>query len=178
MIGNRIEITKEFGDYQTPDYFAERVCQYIKRELKLEPDIALNQHWLGSFIEEENVFTHVKSVFGIEINKDYFDISQKKVSQIANKKDVDIQLFNEDIFVFDFDKIKNHISKEDNLLIIGNPPWVTNSELGSMESENVPIKDNFKRLNGMDALTGKSNFDIANTFYCNYWVSLRIITVQ
>ena len=74
---------------------------------------------------------------------------------------MDIQLFNENIFVFDFDNIKNHISKEDNLLIIGNPPWVTNSELGSMESENVPIKDNFKRLNGMDALTGKSNFDIA-----------------
>ena len=147
MIGNRIEITKEFGDYQTPDYFAERVCQYIKRELKLEPDIVLEPTFgLGSFIEASiNVFTHVKSVFGIEINKDYFDISQKKVSQIANKKDVDIQLFNEDIFVFDFDNIKNHISKEDNLLIIGNPPWVTNSELGSMESENVPIKDNFKR---------------------------------
>lgn len=163
MIGNRIEITKEFGDYQTPDYFAERVCQYIKRELKLEPDIVFEPTFgLGSFIEASiNVFTHVKSVFGIEINKDYFDISQKKVSQIANKKDVDIQLFNEDIFVFDFDNIKNHISKEDNLLIIGNPPWVTNSELGSMESENVPIKDNFKRLNGMDALTGKSNFDIA-----------------
>lgn len=88
MIGNRIEITKEFGDYQTPDYFAERVCQYIKRELKLEPDIVFEPTFgLGSFIEASiNVFTHVKSVFGIEINKDYFDISQKKYHKLLIKR--------------------------------------------------------------------------------------------
>jgi len=45
-------------------------------------------------------------------------------------------------------------------LIIGNPPWVTNSELGSIDSKNLPEKSNFKKHNGFDAITGKGNFDI------------------
>ena len=30
-----------------------------------------------------------------------------------------------------------------------------------MGSENLPLKDNFKGLKGLDAITGKGNFDIA-----------------
>lgn len=47
------------------------------------------------------------------------------------------------------------------LLVVGNPPWVTNSALGMMASDNVPAKANIKGYRGLDALTGKSNFDIA-----------------
>jgi hypothetical protein len=72
-----------------------------------------------------------------------------------------VVLFNENIFNFDFNKIKCEINKADNLLIIGNPPWVTNSELTSMDSDNLPNKENFKGLSGLDAITGKGNFDIA-----------------
>ena len=46
------------------------------------------------------------------------------------------------------------------VLILGNPPWVTNAELGSLQSANLPKKSNFKNLNGLDAMTGKGNFDI------------------
>lgn len=46
-------------------------------------------------------------------------------------------------------------------MIIGNPPWVTNSELSALGSNNIPQKSNFKQLDGLDAITGKSNFDIA-----------------
>jgi hypothetical protein len=49
----------------------------------------------------------------------------------------------------------------DPLLIIGNPPWVTNSELAALGSTNVPIKSNFQGRSGLDALTGKANFDIS-----------------
>ena len=45
-------------------------------------------------------------------------------------------------------------------LVIGNPPWVTNSELGSIDSNNLPEKSNFKKHSGLDAMTGKGNFDI------------------
>ena len=45
-------------------------------------------------------------------------------------------------------------------MVIGNPPWVTNSQLGSLGSNNLPIKTNFKGLKGLEALTGNSNFDI------------------
>lgn len=46
------------------------------------------------------------------------------------------------------------------LLVIGNPPWVTNSELGALGSSNLPNKVNSKGLRGIEALTGSSNFDI------------------
>ncbi|MBL8155811.1 MAG: SAM-dependent methyltransferase [Anaerolineae bacterium] len=54
-----------------------------------------------------------------------------------------------------------HWQANGRLLVIGNPPWVTNAELGSLASTNLPEKRNLKGLNGLDALTGASNFDIA-----------------
>lgn len=47
------------------------------------------------------------------------------------------------------------------ILIIGNPPWVTNAGLASLGSTNLPRKSNFQNLRGIEALTGKSNFDIS-----------------
>ena len=35
------------------------------------------------------------------------------------------------------------------------------SRLGVLESQNVPIKSNFQKHSGLDAMTGKSNFDIS-----------------
>jgi hypothetical protein len=53
------------------------------------------------------------------------------------------------------------INNDNVCLFIGNPPWITNSELSSIESTNVPEKANTKNLRGIEAITGKSNFDIA-----------------
>lgn len=47
------------------------------------------------------------------------------------------------------------------LLVLGNPPWVTNATLSRLESDNLPMKSNFKQLSGFSAITGESNFDIA-----------------
>lgn len=51
-------------------------------------------------------------------------------------------------------------------MVIGNPPWVTNTDLGKVNSRNLPIKTNYKRVKGIDAITGKGNFDIAESI-CN-----------
>lgn len=51
------------------------------------------------------------------------------------------------------------------LLVVGNPPWVTNSALGSLESQNLPHKHNLKGARGLDALMGESNFDIAEAIW-------------
>ena len=53
------------------------------------------------------------------------------------------------------------ISKTNKTLILGNPPWVTNAELSGFNSKNLPEKTNFKGFSGLEAMTGKSNFDIA-----------------
>jgi hypothetical protein len=61
------------------------------------------------------------------------------------------------------------------LLIIGNPPWVTNAELSVIGSSNVPNKSNYQNLNGLEALTGKSNFDISEWMLTREleWISGR-----
>lgn len=59
-------------------------------------------------------------------------------------------------------------SQAGSLLVVGNPPWVTNSELGGLESGNLPAKSNFKGQSGFGAKTGESNFDIAEFI----WIKL------
>jgi hypothetical protein len=55
------------------------------------------------------------------------------------------------------------------ILLLGNPPWVTNAELGTLGSANLPPKSNREGLVGLDALTGKSNFDISE------WMLVRLL---
>ena len=47
------------------------------------------------------------------------------------------------------------------LLVLGNPPWVTSAQLGALGSGNAPRKENRGGLRGLDAMTGKSNFDVS-----------------
>ncbi len=51
---------------------------------------------------------------------------------------------------------------ERTVLAVGNPPWVTSSRQGSFDMQNLPEKNNARfGLVGLDAMTGKANFDIA-----------------
>lgn len=159
MIGNKNII--EFGDYQTPILFVEKVCDYVKKKLSLNPKILFEPTFgIGNFIKGGiKAFPNVNKIYGIEINKSYYTSMIKELN--TSNYDVELNLFNENIFAFDFKKIKDKISKKDEILILGNPPWVTNTNLTSIESTNLPIKKNFKDLKGLDAITGKGNFDIA-----------------
>jgi hypothetical protein len=59
----------------------------------------------------------------------------------------------------------------DPILVVGNPPWVTNSALGALRSSNLPTKSNFQNHTGLEALTGKSNFDISE------WMLIMLLGV-
>lgn len=149
----------ERGDYQTPNEFTGKICKYISEKRKINPNIIVEPTFgIGNFIEQSiSNFNSIHSIYGIEISKKYFDYTQDRFANL-NKN---FNLYNESIFDFDFENIKSNINKEDKILIIGNPPWVTNTELETKDSINLPEKKNIKKLNGFDALTGKSNFDIA-----------------
>jgi len=79
-----------------------------------------------------------------------------------------INLYHCNIFDFDFKQVKSQIDNRE-LLVIGNPPWVTNTTLSSLNSKNLPKKSNFKNVKGIDAITGKGNFDIGE------FISLKIL---
>lgn len=143
---------KEFGDYQTPSHFTDELCVYLKNKTKLNPDVIIEPTCgVGNFIKSCASEFPESKLFGIEINKKYLDEIDISIPNLT--------LFNEDIFQFDFNKLE--LNKDEDILVIGNPPWVTNSELSKLESENLPIKSNFKDNVGFDSIMGDSNFDIS-----------------
>lgn len=146
---------KEFGDYQTPIDFAEKVCKYLKGKLDLHPDIIIEPSCgKGAFIKSALCFESAKKILGFEINSEYCKICEDEI------KDSRVSITKIDILRH---SLKSYTEKFENTLILGNPPWVTNSSLSRLGSKNIPKKSNIKNLNGMQALTGESNFDICET---------------
>lgn len=121
----------------------------------------------GSFILAcLRTFKSIEKIVAVEIFKTYiwetkFNILQYFIEQ-PNVKKSEIEIFHFNVFDFDFKQIsKAYLFDE--ILIIGNPPWVTNAKLSSLESVNLPSKSNFKNHSGLDAITGKGNFDIGES---------------
>jgi hypothetical protein len=145
----------EFGDFQTPAILAEKMVS-ILLELNVNPQIIIEPTCgTGEILFEATKRFKAEKSIGIEINPEYVSISENKANTHNN-----IQIINADIF-----QSYKAIIPSDNLsksiLFIGNPPWVTNSGIGTIEGSNLPNKSNIKGLRGIDAITGKSNFDIA-----------------
>lgn len=156
----------EYGDWQTPDQLAIRICLMLKNRGIAPTTILEPTCGEGSFIKAAlEVFNSIKRVYAIEIYKPYI----KKVEKLEKiYTSVEFCIFHQSIFDFDY-----NIIKDKNILILGNPPWITNSQLGSIGSENLPIKNNFKNHKGFDAITGKSNFDIAEYILISMFQNLH-----
>lgn len=149
----------ELGDYQTPLDFAKQVVSLLIRKYKLDPT-AIFEPTMGEghFISASvSLFPNVKKIFGLDINEDYINGFEKP----SNIEPNNVHLFCQSIFAFDYSEITKHLEPNENFLCIGNPPWVTNSALSSTDSINLPKKENLQHSRGFDAITGKSNFDIA-----------------
>lgn len=122
---------KELGDYQTPLNFANEVVKYIKDNYDFMPDFIIEPNCgIGNFFKAAEQYYKSKMI-GIEINKDY--------SEIAKRNNPKAVICNQSIFEYEWEE---NIKKFDNVLILGNPPWVTNTELGKLNSENLPQKTN------------------------------------
>lgn len=155
----------EYGDFQTNTDLANKVALHLTTK-NVSPEIVIEPTCgKGNFIVASlKQFDSIKKIFGIEIYKPYvweskFNIIDFYLNNPTENKP-EILIIHTSVFDFDFKTIaKENGTKE--ILIIGNPPWVTNSKLGSLNSSNLPKKTNFKNHNGLDAMTGKGNFDIA-----------------
>ena len=163
----------EYGDFQTNKQLANSICKLLKNK-EINPKILIEPTCgKGAFIISaiKNLDT-LQQVFGIEIQEKYlwqlkFELLEYFLKNpMANKPK--INLYHCSVFDFDFKQIKNQINNRE-LLVIGNPPWVTNSTLSTLNSTNLPKKSNFKNAKGIDAITGKGNFDIGE------FISLKIL---
>ena len=141
---------KSHGDYQTPIDFALKICNFLKTAKNLNPKVIFEPTCgIGNFLKAAQIF-NAEKYFGLEINPEYCKICNENIS---NEK---VTIANKNFFECN----KNFFPKSEKLLVIGNPPWVNNAELSKLNSNNLPQKNNFKNLCGLNALTGESNFDI------------------
>lgn len=153
--------SREWGDFQTPPGLAAQVCRYLV-ETGIAPRIIVEPTYgTGNFILAAlKSFPMAELVYGVEIQEKYewclkFTLLIEALHN--HRPTAEIELHKGDIFTHRF---PDGILKAQDILIIGNPPWVTNAELGTLGARNLPTKRNIKALRGMDAITGKSNFDI------------------
>jgi len=143
----------EFGDFQTPIGLARQVVQLLRHEGINPATVVEPTCGTGAFVDASlSGFDHIQKLVAVEINDahfrgDFFQINWKALLQ----------------------------DLPDPVLVIGNPPWVTASQLAQIGSTNLPRKSNFQGRPGFDAISGKSNFDIAEWMIIHLleWLSDR-----
>ena len=160
------ETIRDYGDFQTPCQLTDKICRYISN-LGFNPDVIIEPTCgKGNFVVSSlKFFPGVKYFYCIDIQEKYDWLFKKNILlfSLKNKIESEIDFINDDIFYHSFsEKLKSFLEDNTkNLLILGNPPWITNTELSSINSANSPDKGNIKNFKGIDAITGKGNFDIA-----------------
>lgn len=113
---------------------------------------------IGAFLfAAADCFPSAEKIVGVERNPDYHAQAKKRAQARTDGDRFTLHCAN--FFDIDWDQVIRTLPPP--LLVVGNPPWVTNSALGKLQSHNVPPKSNFQNHSGLEALTGKANFDIS-----------------
>jgi hypothetical protein len=140
----------------------------VSPSVVLEPTCGRGSYLISSL----NEFPNCKRFVGIEMYKPYLDEAKLNVLEYMLRERPEelpqIEFYHQNIFEVGLGAMFSQ--HEGKILILGNPPWVTNAVLGVLNSANTPLKSNFKGLNGFDAITGKSNFDISE------YILIRLIS--
>ncbi|MCU6615756.1 hypothetical protein OCO52_04705 [Achromobacter mucicolens] len=157
---------REFGDWQTPLSLAQATCKKLI-EIGINPDVIIEPTCgVGAYVlAAHEAFPQAHRIHGFEVNRDYLDILKEKFKNISGTDR--IELHEADFFSFDWEATL--ASTDGSLLVIGNFPWVTSSQQGTIGGTNLPAKSNFQGHSGFDAMTGKANFDISE------WMLLQVL---
>src|SRR5207249_1868186 len=124
---------RHFGDFQTPPELVAAVINCVKRDRghwlrALEPTCGSGQFIHGLL----GVDMGPREIQGIEIQSSHL----ANALQIANANN-HVSIREGDLFTMDLRK-DIQWKEAGPLLVIGNPPWVTNSELSALGKGNIP----------------------------------------
>lgn len=155
----------EYGDFQTPRVLADSIVAFL-RNAGISPSVIVEPTCgLGSFVLAAiEGFEVVRQVFAYDIKADYVSALRKT---LRGANGVHCQVAQQDFFTFNWKEFFAAFRGE--ILVLGNPPWVTNAALGALGSENLPKKTNFQNRSGFAAKTGKANFDISE------WMLIKLL---
>ena len=149
----------QFGDFQTPPALAHDVCRLlaargIAPRAVLEPTCGT-----GAFLAAATAtFPALEVVLGVDRNTGHLRAARRRVPGVTLRE--------ADVFTVDWMAWIRDLP--DPLLVLGNPPWVTNAAIGALGGSNLPAKSNVRGQVGLDARTGKSNFDVSE------WIVTRL----
>ncbi|HEU4730978.1 MAG TPA: hypothetical protein VFT22_23955 [Kofleriaceae bacterium] len=156
----------ELGDFQTPPGLAAEVCRVLAARGVRPQSIVEPTCGTGSLLcAALDAFPAAGHAMGADIRADHIRASRAALG--ARCEDRQVALLVRDFFATDWPALIAGLSGP--ILFVGNPPWVTSSDLGALGSGNLPEKQNFHRRTGLDALTGKSNFDLSE------WMLLKLL---
>jgi methylase of polypeptide subunit release factors len=132
----------EFGDFQTPRILVDEVCRLIRRlgetaDVVLEPTVGQ-----GSFLCAAAETFPQAALRGYDINPDYVQQATCALAEAdaASRSRVTCADF------FNYDWETELAVLKGRLLLLGNPPWVTNSGVALVNGTNLPTKENFLGL--------------------------------
>ena len=168
---------RDLGDFQTPPELVECVLDAMgplggRWGRVLEPTCGRG-HFLAGILARGNAPRELR---GIEVQPVHFETASRTLAAAvadANAHSqaigvggtgVDVRLLQADLFRVDLRKDLEWQGSGP-LLVIGNPPWVTNAGLGVLGGGILPEKSNVKKRRGIDAMTGASNFDVAEAIW-------------
>jgi hypothetical protein len=156
--------TVEFGDFQTPFELAKKVSLIVRDTTQEAATVIEPTCGIGTFLKSfTQINSNVNSFVGWEINPYYVQMAK---DELNSKENSNVSIIEQDFFQINWESINSEYKEP--IVFIGNPPWVTSSELGKLLSKNLPEKSNFQGHSGFDAITGKSNFDISE------WMLIKI----
>lgn len=146
----------EFGDFQTNPALASRVVALVSQLADKPATIVEPTCGQGNFIRASLDAFPSSVVHGLEIQASYIRELEGRFQFCPN-----FILHKADYFAFDWNDLIPCVAKP--VWVIGNPPWVTNTQLMKSASSNLPRKSPQSHLRGIEAQTGKSNFDISES---------------
>jgi methylase of polypeptide subunit release factors len=142
----------EFGDFQTPPSLARQVCallhaHQITADIIVEPTCGV-----GAFVLAAAEAYPTAKVFGGELNAAHLSAAANSVAAAGYATRVTLR--QQDFFASDWKRTLSDLPGR--LLLLGNPPWVTNAAISGLNGSNLPQKQNFQGLRGLAARTGKA----------------------
>lgn len=159
MAGRKDTKTWEFGDFQTPKALAVVTVARLRDVLSFKPKTIIEPTCgVGAFLKAAaEAFPEAERIVGAEIEASY--LAQLREDIEGEDYSDKVSLIHGDFFKVDWVKVLAPLPKP--ILFVGNPPWVTNADIGLIKGDNLPEKSNFQNHRGFDAVTGKANFDIS-----------------
>lgn len=162
----KVKSRAEFGDFQTPPPLANRVCALLAHRGFRPASVLEPTCGTGTFIEAAiRMFPSAQRMIGLEINPHHVARARSFIRK--SHPNANVQVRQADFFQTNWKKVVSGLPGP--MLVLGNPPWVTSADLTRLGSSNLPTKTNVHGHRGLDALTGKGNFDISE------WMLLRAL---